>query len=293
MSEIVVIGSINVDLVFLSKKRPKSGETLLGDEFLTIPGGKGANQAVAASKLGGKVTMIGCVGNDMYGKDMIDNLEKFGVISDNVELVDSPTGVAGIMVDSEDNSIVVIPGANNKVDRKLIDKHIDTILNAKIVVFQLEIPMDTVEYALDICSRNGVKTILNPAPALKLSAEIIRKATYITPNEHEAHEIFGDYDFEDLLEKYPNKLIITQGEKGVAFSDGENIQHVPSIKVDVLDTTGAGDTFNGALATCLVQDKSIFESVEYANKIAAISITKHGAQGGMPTKEDVERWERC
>jgi len=289
MNEIVVIGSINVDLVFVSKKRPKAGETLIGEKFMTIPGGKGANQAVAAAKLGSKVSMIGCVGNDIYGKKMIDNFRINKVDVSRIKEINIATGVAGIMVDNEDNSIVVVPGANNEVDCKLIDEHIGAILNAQVVVLQLEIPIKTVEYIINLCHEHHITTILNPAPAQKLSKEIIDKVTYLTPNEHEVIEIFGEDDFEKMLQKYPNKLIVTQGEKGVTFNDGNETRTVPSIKVDVVDTTGAGDTFNGALATCLVKNKNLFESIEFANKVAAMSITKFGAQGGMPTKEEVER----
>jgi ribokinase len=291
MNEIVVIGSINADLVFVSKKRPKAGETLIGEEFLTIPGGKGANQAVAAAKLGAKVAMIGCVGNDIYGKKMIENFNINGVDASRIKELSISTGVAGIMVDNEDNSIVVIPGANQRVDCNLIDEHIDTILGSKIVVLQLEIPMETVEYVINICSKHNIQTILNPAPASKLSENIIEKVTYITPNEHEAVEIFGESNIERLLERYPNKLIVTQGEKGVIFNDGYQTRTVPSNKVKVVDTTGAGDTFNGAFAICKIENKSLIEAVKYANKAAAISITKYGAQGGMPSKAEVERWK--
>ncbi len=289
MSEIVVVGSINVDLVFACKQRPKAGETVLGEKFLTIPGGKGANQAVAAAKLGGNVSIIGCVGDDIYGKKMIENFAVNGVDTSMIEVLDISTGVAGIMVDQEDNSIVVVPGANKLLNIKKIDGHIDAIKNAKIVILQLEIPMEVIEYVVDICSTNHITTILNPAPAKKLAEELIKKVSYITPNEHEAIEIFGDDDLDDLLQLYPNKLIITQGEQGVVFHDGEKKQHIPSLKVEVVDTTGAGDTFNGALGRYLLAGEPLFKAIEYANKAAAISITKYGAQGGMPTREEVER----
>lgn len=291
MNEIVVIGSINADLVFVSKKRPKAGETLIGEEFLTNPGGKGANQAIAASKLGSKVSMIGCVGNDIYGKKMIDNFEEFGVDASMVKSGSLSTGVAGIMIDKYDNSIVVIPGANNEVDIELIDKYRDIILNTKLVVLQLEIPLETVEYIINLCSENNIKTILNPAPARKLSEKLIENVTFITPNEHEVYEMFGNQNLENLLRKYPNKLIVTQGAEGVVFHDGQSVRRVSGMVVDVVDTTGAGDTFNGALATCIVKNKSILDSIVYANKVAAISITKYGAQGGMPTTKEVGRWK--
>ncbi len=290
MSEIVVVGSINTDLVFVSQKRPKAGETILGDEFLTIPGGKGANQAVASAKLGKDVSIIGCVGNDIYGEKMLKNFIANGVDTSMIEVLDISTGVAGIMVDNEDNSIVVIPGANKLLSKAMIDKHMDVLKGAKVVILQLEIPMDVIEYVIDICHQNHIISILNPAPARKVPEHLIEKVSYLTPNEHEAVEIFGKQAIDDLLKQYPNKLIITQGDQGVVFFDGQYKRHIASLSVDVVDTTGAGDTFNGALATCLVSGQPLLEAIEYANKVAAISITKYGAQGGMPTREDVERW---
>lgn len=290
MSEIVVVGSINTDLVFVSQKRPKAGETILGDEFLTIPGGKGANQAVASAKLGKDVSIIGCVGNDIYGEKMLENFIANGVDTSMIEVLDISTGVAGIMVDNEDNSIVVIPGANKLLSKAMIDKHMDVLKGAKVVILQLEIPMDVIEYVIDICHQNHIISILNPAPARKVPEQLIEKVSYLTPNEHEAVEIFGKQAIDDLLKQYPNKLIITQGDQGVVFFDGQYKRHIASLSVDVVDTTGAGDTFNGALATCLVSGQPLLEAIEYANKVAAISITKYGAQGGMPTREDVERW---
>ncbi len=290
MSEIVVVGSINTDLVFVSQKRPKAGETILGDEFLTIPGGKGANQAVASAKLGKDVSIIGCVGNDIYGEKMLENFIANGVDTSMIEVLDISTGVAGIMVDNEDNSIVVIPGANKLLSKAMIDKHMDVLKGAKVVILQLEIPMDVIEYVIDICHQNHIISILNPAPARKVPEHLIEKVSYLTPNEHEAVEIFGKQAIDDLLKQYPNKLIITQGDQGVVFFDGQYKRHIASLSVDVVDTTGAGDTFNGALATCLVSGQPLLEAIEYANKVAAISITKYGAQGGMPTREDVERW---
>ncbi len=290
MSEIAVVGSINVDLVFVAEKRPKAGETIFGNEFLTNPGGKGANQAVAAAKLGKSVSMIGCVGNDVYGKMILKNFSSHGVDTSMVEVHSVSTGVAGIVVDNEDNSIVVIPGANQFLDQTMINKYIEFIKKAKIVILQHEVSMDVIEYVISFCYDHNILTILNPAPARNVPEHIIQKVSYLTPNEHEVIEIFGEQPLEHLIQRYPNKLIVTQGEEGVVFFDGEKECHVDSLNVDVVDTTGAGDTFNGALATCLVSGKTLLESVEYANKVAAISITKFGAQGGMPTSEEVENF---
>ena len=291
MNKIVVVGSINVDLVFTSDIRPKAGETVLGNDFKLIAGGKGANQAVAASKLGAEVTMIGCVGNDSNGQFTIENFENINVNTSCIEKIENiPTGVANIIVAEDDNSIIVIAGANYKVDKTLIDKYKKEIVDADIVLLQLEIPMDVVEYTLNLCYENNVKTILNPAPAVKLKKEIIEKATYITPNEHECKIILGakkEVNIEEILKQYPNKLMITMGEKGVMYFDGENIVNIPACKVEVVDTTGAGDTFNGAFARAIVNNFELKEAITFANKASSKSVTKLGAQAGMPTLEEL------
>ncbi len=290
MGKVVVIGSINVDLVFTSNLRPKAGETVLGNTFSVIPGGKGANQAVAASKLGADSVMIGCVGSDANGDFAVGNLKSADVNTDCIDVVnDAPTGVANIIVAENDNSIIVIPGANYEVDNTMIDKYRDVILSADIVLLQLEIPKKTVEYALELCKNNNVKVLLNPAPAVELSSSMIENAAYITPNEHELKVILGkDCDTAEEMKKYPNKLIVTLGSKGVKYFDGNEMKLVPSYKVEVVDTTGAGDTFCGALAAALVRGYNMEESIKFANKAAAYSITKLGAQSGMPTLEQLD-----
>ncbi len=291
MSEIVVIGSINTDLVFTCDRIPIAGETLSGNEFLMIPGGKGANQAVAAARLGADVTMIGAVGRDANGKAMIDNLKRQKVNTDAIKVVDHITGVAGIMVDHEDNSIVVIPGANEDVDIALIEDVKDLVLKAKLVVLQLEIALETVAYVIDFCYQNGIQTILNPAPSRKLPKALIDKVTYITPNEIEVNEIIDNMGLEAVLHEYPNKMIVTRGEKGIDYHDGQRLVNVPSVRVKPVDTTGAGDTFNGAFATRIVKGDTLEEAIHFAAKAAAISVTKQGAQGGMPTVNEIERWQ--
>lgn len=291
MNKIVVIGSINVDLVFISNIRPKAGETVLGEDFRTVAGGKGANQAVAASKLGADVVMIGCVGDDSNGEFSLNNFKSLNVNTSCItKIQDTPTGVANIIVADNDNSIIVVSGANYKLDKALIDRYKKEILEADLVMLQLEIPMSTVEYAINYCHENNIKTILNPAPAVKLSKELIEKATYITPNEHECKVILGEdinADIKDILRRYPNKLIITMGEKGVMYFDGSDIVTVPSYKVEVVDTTGAGDTFNGAFARAMVNDYNLKDAVDFANKAASKSVTKLGAQAGMPYIEEM------
>lgn len=288
MGKIVVIGSINVDLVFTSDKRPQAGETVMGKTFSLIPGGKGANQAVAASKLGADTYMIACVGNDSNGEFSLKNLNDMGVNTRGVKIVDEvPTGLANIIVADNDNSIIVIPGANYAIGKDLIDENKKLILSAGMVLLQLEIPMEVVEYVVDICFENKVRVLVNPAPAAPLKKSLIEKATYITPNEHELKLIFDNLDTDEVLKKYPNKLIVTMGSKGVKYHDGKEIRVIPSNKVDVVDTTGAGDTFCGALAAALVRGDSIRDAIIFANKAAAFAVTKLGAQSGMPVLEDL------
>lgn len=293
MGKVVVVGSINVDMVFVSDKRPVAGETVLGKTFSLIPGGKGANQAVAAAKLGADSIMVGCMGLDSNSDFAMDNLKSVNVNTDCIDVIqDVPTGVANIIVAEGDNSIIVISGANYEVNIKTINKYKDIILSADIVLMQLEIPLETVEYTLELCAKNNVNVLLNPAPAVELSSSMIENATYITPNEHELKVILGkDCDTEAEMKKYPNKLIVTLGSKGAKYFDGVEMKLVPSHKVEVVDTTGAGDTFCGAMAAALVRGDSLEDAIKFANKAAAYSITKLGAQSGMPTlKQLISNW---
>jgi len=289
--DIVVIGSINADLVFKADKRPNSGETLIGKDFKTVPGGKGANQAVAAARLGAKVAILGCLGKDQNGVFLEENLENNNVETKYIKKVDDvPSGVAGIVLAEGDNSIIVVPGANYKVDKEYIDKNKETILNSKIVLLQLEIPVDVVKYVIEICSNSEVKTILNPAPIQKLDEDTLDKLDYLTPNEHEFEILYGSSNEEKALKEQKNKLIITKGSQGVVFNRGDKIINIPSLEVDVIDTTGAGDTFNGAFAQSIVKGKTVEESIKFANIAGAISVTKFGAQGGMPTVEEINKF---
>ncbi|MDY0257953.1 ribokinase [Gudongella oleilytica] len=288
MYDILVIGSINADLVFQTDRRPEVGETVLGNSFITVPGGKGANQAVAAARLGAKVGFIGCVGDDANGRVMLENLQGQGVDIQGISILKGmSTGVAGIVLSGGENSIIVIPGANHLVTKEIIDEHIDLISSSRMVVLQFEIPVETVEYVLDLCSNKNVPVILNPAPAVDMVTHSILKATYITPNETELIHLFGNREVEDILKEYSNKLVLTQGKKGASFHNGEKLIHVEGRPVKAVDTTGAGDTFNGALAVALAEGNELIKAVEFANKAAAISVTKLGAQGGMPGREEL------
>lgn len=228
-----------MDMVVTADRIPSKGETLQGSSFDLIPGGKGANQAVAMARLGADVEMYGCVGNDPNGEMLVDNLAAEGVATECIEKVDGvPTGVALITVAEKDNTIVVVAGANGCVDRAYIDRVSDSLKESQLVVLQHEIPIDTVEYIVDMCAENGISVLLNPAPAAPLSENTIEKITYMTPNEHEEKILFGEHDAELLLKKYPEKLIITLGSAGVmaAMKNGEIIQ-VPARQSHVVDTT--------------------------------------------------------
>lgn len=290
MAKITVVGSASMDLVVTSSKRPGAGETVLGESFMTVPGGKGANQAIAAARLGAEVTMIGCVGDDLYGEAVLNNFQSNGVITDYVEPVtDVMTGTAHIVLAEGDNSIVVVKAANDLVTPAYVDKAVEVIRASDMVLIQQEIPEETVVHVSNLCAKYNVPLMLNPAPARPVSQTLIEQAAYITPNEHEAAILFRDEPLGEVLRKYPNKLFVTEGKKGVRYFDGTQEVVVPGYKVEVVDTTGAGDTFNGALAVALAEGMDLQNSLKFANRAASLSVMKFGAQGGMPTRSEVER----
>ncbi len=292
MKKIMVIGSISTDFNVQTDRRPKVGETVKGQSFSTSFGGKGANQAVAAARLGANVHMVGTVGSDEFGHLLIDNLEANGISTTLVEQVNNvESGSAHIILADNDNSIIYIPGANNEFKEERLDKLKDEMKTAEYVIIQNEIPMPIISGLIEICDELSVKIIYNPAPAEEMDLDLIDKVTYFTPNENEFSLLFPELTLEEGLKTYPNKLIITLGDEGVAYSNGEEIIQIPSYKVKVKDTTGAGDTFNGALAYALSVDADLKTSIQFANLVAAISIQKDGAQGGMPTLEEVIRNE--
>lgn len=290
--KLAVVGSINVDMTVTAERIPLKGETLYGDSISYIPGGKGANQAVAMAKLGAEVEMFGCVGDDSNGQKMIDNLNQAGVKTDHIKILEGvPTGIAMITVGENDNTIVVVAGANGKVDKPYVDEIKDELATYDMVVLQHEIPLETVHYIIEFCAQKGIKVVLNPAPAAIVPMDIIEKVTYITPNEHEAVLIFGnELTVEEILKKYPEKLVITQGSKGVStcLKSGE-ILKVPARTTKVVDTTGAGDTLNGAFSVQIASGADMKTALIYANTAASLSTEKFGAQTGMPTAEEVER----
>ncbi|WP_338470656.1 ribokinase [Niallia sp. XMNu-256] len=289
MVKVAVIGSISMDLVVTANKRPLAGETLMGDSFHTVPGGKGANQAVAAARLGADVAMIGRVGDDAFGTEVLDNLKNNRVSVTNVEPVThQATGTAHITLAEGDNSIIVVKGANDEVTPDYIKGAEDVLQQADIILIQHETPEDTVEYVAELCHRLGKKLLLNPAPARKISAQVLEYATYITPNEHEFTVLFEGESRSKVLAKYPNRLIITEGKNGVRYHNGSTEVVVPAYVVEAVDTTGAGDTFNAAFAVAVAEGRDMSEAIQFANRAASLSITKFGAQGGMPTRAEVE-----
>ncbi|MGP4069086.1 ribokinase [Halobacillus sp. B29] len=287
--KVTVIGSINMDLTVQTTIMPKQGETVLGDNFATYPGGKGANQAVAAARLGADVQMLGAVGNDVFGKDLVHHLQNEGIDTSAIARSEKEaTGTATIILSNQDNRIIVAAGANKEVTPSYIQDHLERIQESDIVLTQLEIPLETITYLSELKKDLDVPMILNPAPYQPLPASVIEAFDYLTPNETEA-ELFKKELQEDRSE---DKWITTRGSEGVTiYKDGELVT-VPSYDVTVEDTTGAGDTFSGALATQLAEGYSIEQAVQTANAAAALSIMKKGAQSGMPDQASVEQFLR-
>jgi ribokinase len=286
---ITVVGSINMDLVVESEKNPTQGETLLGKSFSTFPGGKGSNQAVAAARLGSCVNFVGKIGKDIFGKELQENLTKEGISIEHINIVkDQSTGVANIILSENDNRIIVVPGANFSLFPSDIEKVKEFLAKSAIVIVQLEILPETVEKVLELCQQQNVPVLLNPAPASNCTKEMIDMASFITPNETECEELFGGYSHE-ILKKYPNKLIVTLGESGAAYYNGSEIVHVNGYQTTVVDTTGAGDTFNGALGFAISEGYKLKEAIQFANAAASLSVEKLGAQQGMPSFDDVKK----
>ncbi|MGI8385375.1 ribokinase [Robertmurraya sp. P23] len=290
--KVLVIGSINMDLVTKTSRVPKLGETLMGESFFTIPGGKGANQAVAATRLGAEVTLIGCIGKDAFGNQLKEGLTTEGVITSYVKPVThTATGTASITLSNGDNSIIVVPGANFAVTPEYVQRFEQVIADSDILLLQLEIPLESVVEAVKIAKKHQVKVILNPAPIQALPKELLEQIDYITPNEHEQELLLSSPELtEEELKAIKAKCIVTKGSKGVMLIQDGVEKEIPSFKVDVVDTTGAGDSFNGALALSLSEGMLLEEACEFANAVGAISVTKLGAQGGMPTKAEVEEF---
>lgn len=285
---ITVIGSINMDLVVKTAHFPVQGETTLGELFTTVPGGKGANQAVAAARLGGDIHMVGHVGDDNFGMDLLDNLQANSVNNEGVGMSkDTASGIANILLSDGDNRIIVVSGANYDLTPVQIDAVREKIKSSDLVVLQLEIPIPTIMHTLKICKELDVPVLMNPAPAGGFSQEFLPYIKYLTPNETECEQIFGT-DMLTALENHPNQLIVTLGSEGARFFDGEKHINVEGFESKVIDTTGAGDTFNGALGYAIVEGFDLEKAVRFANAAGSLSVEKFGAQGGMPARTEVE-----
>ncbi|ADQ16149.1 ribokinase [Leadbetterella byssophila DSM 17132] len=297
-SKIVVVGSSNTDMVIKASRLPVPGETVIGGEFMMNPGGKGANQAVAVARMGGQVTFITKTGNDLFGRQSMElynseNINTDYVFSDE----DHPSGVALISVDVYgENCILVAPGANAALTTADIEKARKEIEEAEILLMQLEIPMETVEYAAKIAAEKGVKVALNPAPAQTLSNELLKCLYIITPNKNEAEILSGikvrDWDSaqksaDRISEKGVDIVVVTLGGLGALIKEGSSYYRVEAEKVEAMDTTAAGDTFCGTLCVGLSEGMSIEEAVRMACKASAITVTRMGAQASLPYRHEL------
>jgi ribokinase len=291
---IVIVGSVTMDLVTRTPQIPRVGQTLIGTGFHTTPGGKGANQAVAAARLGYPVAMVAKVGDDNYGPALLKNLAQAGVQTDAMEQVAGSSGIASIfLADSSENSIVVVPGANGMLDRAAIDAHAAVIRSAGMVLCQLEIPMDTLAYTLAVCAEAGVPVMLDPAPAAPLPDAAWKQIAWFTPNESEAEFYLGDGAkaedaAEELLERGLNGVVLKRGSEGAYVAVPGKAAWVSPFQVQAIDTVAAGDCFNGAFAVALLEGRDPWQAARFANAAAAICVTRRGAQAAMPSRAEVD-----
>ncbi len=294
---IVVVGSVTMDMVTLTPRIPSIGQTVIGTGFITTPGGKGANQAVAAARLGYPVHMVGKVGDDVYGPALLENLAAAGVNTAAMETVPGPSGLAPIFLsEAGENAIVVVPGANGKVDQAFVDRHADLIRSAGMVLCQLEIPMETVSHLLALCAEAGVPVMLDPAPAAELPEEVWSQVAWFTPNETEAAFYLG----ESLTSEVGSERLLSRGLRGVVLKRGAegsfvaraggNAAWVSPFSVEAVDTVGAGDCFNGAFAVALLEGNRPWAAARIASAAAAVSVTRRGAQAAMPTRADIREF---
>ena len=306
MKNIVVIGSSNTDMVVKTSHIPSGGETVLGGDFFMNAGGKGANQAVAAARYGNRVVFIAKTGDDLFGAKARETLQEDGIVTDYVFIdKEHPSGVALITIDKDaENCIVVASGANMHLCTTDIDSAAEEIRSADVVLMQLECPIETVAYAARMATEAGVPVILNPAPAptKPLAGELLRNLYLITPNRSEASLISGIEvkDMESaqraakaIYDMGPRNVIITLGAEGSLIYDGQMFMRVEAIRVEAVDTTAAGDTYNGVLASVIAEGRSLIEAVHDANIAAAISVTRMGAQPAAPTRKEIENMKKA
>lgn len=294
MAKILIVGSVNMDLVVRVPHSPKPGETVLGGDFETFPGGKGANQAVAAARMGGEVTMVGRVGNDNFGDTLIQ-----GMVNDNIKTTylvkdsEAPTGIAMIAVAADgENMIVVASGANYQVSPDDVNNARDIMRDTDLLLLQLECPMEAVTAAVDLAQAYDVPVVLNPAPAQPLSQHLLSNINALTPNEEELLMLTGEKEISKAIRKSMDwgvkNLVITLGANGVRVITDRIDKHIPAHEITAVDTTAAGDAFNGAFAVMLAEGKPLLEAVNYGMAAGALSATKRGAQPSLPTREAVE-----
>lgn len=298
---IVVVGSINLDLAVGAERIPKVGETVTGKTFNTYLGGKGANQAVAVAKLGYPVVMVGCVGDDAFGTQLRKGLADAGVDTTGVHTVEGPSGIALITTGSHgENNIVVVPGANKHLEPALIESATPLLERAAMLLTQLEVPIDTVDYLAQFAERHNIPLMLDPAPARDLPLSLLRRTSWITPNESEIQELLkrkisSDNDYyaaaQDLLSCGPKNVLLKIGSRGSLVAQRDGLREmVPAFPVDAVDTTAAGDAFNGGFSVGLMKGMNIVESARFASAVAAISVTRPGAQRSMPVLQEVEEF---
>jgi ribokinase len=297
--DILVIGSLNMDLVTCTPYLPKPGETIHGHQFMMVPGGKGANQAAAIARLGASVVMFGKVGKDSFGENVLASLHSCGVDTSSI-LVDpeETTGIATILVDDQgENSIVVTAGANHAISKSDIEGMQTLFQNAKYLVLQLEIPLDVVQYSIEEAKKNDLKVVLNTAPAYREANSFLNLVDYLLLNETEAQVYTGrdvleqddaEEAVEDLLRMGVPVVIMTIGERGALLGAKDEVKRIPTYEVEVVDTTAAGDAFTGGFTVALNRGDSLEEAVQYANAVGALTVTRLGAQSSLPLAAEVE-----
>ena len=291
---IVIVGSVTMDMVTTTPVIPAIGQTVIGSGFTMTPGGKGANQAVAAARLGYSVKMAGCVGSDDFGLQLIDNLRAAGVDTAAMERSEGPSGLAPIFLDDAgQNAIVVVPGANAQMSKEHVDRHAELICSAGMVLCQLELPLETTLYAIALCAKAGVPVLLDPAPAAPLPEDVFAQVAWFTPNETEAELYIGkslstEKAAAQLLARGLRGVVLKRGGEGsyVAVASGE-AHWIAPFAVKVADTVGAGDCFNGAFAVALLEGLAPWKAARFASAAAAVSVSRRGAQAAMPTRAEV------